>query len=267
VYKAAGKADQALAHVYTAPLYRAARTLFVKKKALRTGALITAGSVFCSVTPIWIWLQIDPVIDTASIYLSSIILPLLIAPTCSFFILRSQLRAERLAAENYRLANVDDLTGLPNRRSFFAGAECLLREASAGGGRFFCGIADVDDFKRINDAYGHGIGDRVLVDVAAAMQAAHSRGGLIARLGGEEFAMAGVFLDETEARQACLALVQAVAGLSCFEEPVTISLGYAGESSGETLPMLMNQADKALYLAKQGGKNRVHGHPGHQTRP
>jgi len=235
------------------------------KKSLSTGALITAVSVFCSFTPVWLWLQLDPVIDTTSIYLSSIILPLLIAPACSFFVLRGKLQAEKLAHENHRLANVDELTGLPNRRAFFAGAERLLQQARAGGRRYFCAIADVDDFKRINDAHGHEGGDRVLVDIAAAMQGACPHGGLIARLGGEEFALAGLFRDEREAREACVALVRAVADVTCLEEPITISLGFTGEACGENVSALLNRADQALYLAKHSGKNCVQEFQGNQA--
>lgn len=104
------------------------------RKALLTGALITAASVAASVIPVWIWLQVDPVIDHASIYISCIVLPALIAPSCSFFILRAQMRAERLARENYELANHDLLTGLPNRRAFFAATDALHARARLGRG-------------------------------------------------------------------------------------------------------------------------------------
>ena len=67
------------------------------RKALVAGAAITVFSVTASVVPVWIWLQIDPVIDLASIYISAIVLPLLISPTCAFFILRARMQAEKLA--------------------------------------------------------------------------------------------------------------------------------------------------------------------------
>ena len=227
------------------------------KKALRTGALITAGSVLFSFLPVWLWLQLDPVIDTASIYLSCIVLPLLIAPTCSFFVLRAQLRAEELARENHRLANVDDLTGLPNRRAYFAAAERLLQQARSGEGRYFCAIADIDDFKRVNDTHGHEVGDRVLIEVSTAMQLVAPQQGLIARLGGEEFALAGIFKDEEEARETCLALVRAVASLPAMHEEITISLGFAGDTAAESVSLLLSRSDEALYWAKLSGKNRV----------
>lgn len=225
-------------------------------RAVRTGVLITAASVFFSIAPVWLWLQIDPVINTAHIYISTIVLPLLIAPSCSYVILRQQLRAERLAHENHRLANVDELTALPNRRAFFAEA-ARLQQAATAGSVFVCAIADVDDFKRINDTHGHEQGDAVLVQVARALEQARSGDMVVARLGGEEFAVAGLFAGERAAREACTALVRAVAAVPLLREPVTISLGYAMDAGRDSISGLLSRADQALYLAKQSGKNCV----------
>jgi diguanylate cyclase (GGDEF)-like protein len=226
-------------------------------RALRTGAIITFASVFFSIVPVWIWLQLDPVIDTASIYISTIMLPLLIAPTCSFFILRAQLRAQSLARENHRLANLDDLTGLPNRRAFFTGAKKLQAEAGAEQGIFVCAIADVEDFKRINDSYGHDTGDKVLIAIAQTLARIKSDELLIARMGGEEFAIAGLFVDEEAAGKAFDALVKAVAQTDYLRESVTLSLGYALDAGNESISSMLSRAD-ALYLAKVAGKNCIH---------
>ncbi|AXE65888.1 hypothetical protein BBF93_17820 [Hyphomonas sp. CACIAM 19H1] len=228
------------------------------RRALQAGALITAASIFFSFVPVYIWLQIDPVIDRPSIYLSCIILPLIIAPACSWFVLKAQLKAQRLAAENYRLANIDDLTNLPNRRAFFAEASVLQMEADGGAGVFFCAIADVDNFKRINDSLGHEAGDDVLISVAGVLRALHPPGGLVARLGGEEFAVAGIFVDMGQARAAFEAMVRAVASAGHgVSRPVTVSLGFAGAGARESLSTLLSRADEALYRAKQAGKNRA----------
>ena len=227
-------------------------------KAIGTGVLITAASIAMSVVPTWIWLQLDPVIDHASIYLSCILLPAIIAPTCSALVLRARMRAERLAAENHRLANIDDLTDLPNRRAFFAGASVLQMEADGGAGVFFCAIADVDNFKRINDSLGHEAGDRVLISVAGVLRALEPPGGMVARLGGEEFALAGIFADMGEARAAFEALVRAVASAEHgISRPVTVSLGFTGAGARESLSTLLSRADEALYRAKLSGKNRA----------
>lgn len=224
------------------------------RRALASGAAITVFSVLGAIVPTYIWLQIDPVIDHASIYISCIVLPLIIAPACGFFILRARMRADRLARENHRLATVDELTDLPNRRAFFAAAEGL--QAAAGLHRLFvCAIADIDNFKRVNDQHGHDAGDRVLASAGAVFKAMTPPSAIIARLGGEEFAMAGVFGDLPAAHAFCEAMVRRIEA----EAGVTVSLGYCAAADGDTVSTLMSHADHALYRAKQAGKNRALG--------
>lgn len=229
------------------------------RKALLAGALITVASVVASVVPIWIWLQIDPVIDVASIYISAAVLPAVIAPSCSFFILRAQLRAERLARENHRLANRDALTDLPNRRAFFAEAEAMRAQAKASGGVLVCAIADIDNFKQVNDAFGHDAGDAVIKSVGGALQAGLPEGAIAARFGGEEFALAGVFASDRVARAHLAALVASVRQMESVHEDmgicVTISLGHAAAGEGDTLSGVLSRADRALYEAKHAGKD------------
>lgn len=231
------------------------------QKAIRTGVIITAASVFFSFVPVYIWIQIDGAVDISSVYASCIVLPMIIAPACSWFLLRAQMRAERLAQENHRLANVDELTDLPNRRAFFATASVLQMQGDAGQGNFYCAIADVDNFKRVNDGHGHETGDGVLISVAGVLRALAPPGGVVARLGGEEFALAGVFASPEDAQAACDALVRAVASADHsalgLTRPVTISLGLCRETGQESLSALLSRADEALYWAKQAGKNRV----------
>lgn len=231
------------------------------RRALRTGALITLFSVAASIVPVWIWLQIDPVIDHASIYVSCIVLPVLISPTCSFYVLRARMRAEELARENHRLANSDELTGLPNRRAFFHAAKALQARAASGEGVLVCAIADIDNFKRVNDAFGHEAGDEVIKSVGGVLQACAPEAGFAARLGGEEFALAGLFASELAARAHFSAVVSAVR--ACGYERigaqlrVTISLGHAPAGAGETVSAVLSRADRALYQAKHDGKDRA----------
>lgn len=231
------------------------------RNALIVGAVVTAASVAASVIPVWIWLQIDPVIDHASIYVSCIVLPAIIAPTCSFFLLRAQMRAEKLARENDRLANSDLLTGLPNRRAFFAAAEALRTRAKFGGGVLVCAIADLDHFKLVNDEFGHDAGDAVLKSVGGVLLQTAPSGGIAARLGGEEFALAGLFDGKAAARAAFAKVVASVGDSTCDHGgtplTVTISLGFAAAEPGESISTLMSRADRALYEAKRTGRNRA----------
>jgi diguanylate cyclase (GGDEF)-like protein len=227
------------------------------RRAVRAGAIITIASVFCTIFPVWVWLQIDPVIRVRDIYISCVVLPVLIAPTSSFFILRAQIRAQRLAQENHRLANHDELTGLPNRRAFFAQAGALLSRSRRSTDIFACAIADIDFFKRINDTHGHDTGDRVLKALAAALTDLSSDNTVLARLGGEEFAVAGMFASEAAARIWFEALVREVEHRHPADLPVTISLGWCEAETGETLSSQLSRADHALYEAKSRGKNRA----------
>ncbi len=227
------------------------------RKAILTGVIITIASVTASFVPVYIWLQIDPVIDVTSVYISCIVLPAVIAPSCSYFILRAQMRAERLARENHRLANMDELTDLPNRRAFFTAAGAL----QAMPGTVYCAIADIDNFKQVNDEFGHEAGDAVLKSVGRLLAAAAPPGGLAARLGGEEFALAGVFADEAAARACFSRAVRAVSETDCVHGgvrlSVTVSLGFTAGTAGETVSALLSRADHALYRAKHSGKNRA----------
>jgi diguanylate cyclase (GGDEF)-like protein len=169
--------------------------------------------------------------------------------------------AARQAAETG--ARIDALTGLPNRRHFDELAELLTRGRRAGDALGVLMI-DIDHFKRINDTYGHGVGDTVLSSVAAAIAAGVRAADTPARFGGEEFA---VLLRRATLEQACdvaLRIREAVGSLDTRDlgvtdgRPISVSVGVAvGGSSGETVAALIRRADDALYAAKRRGRDRV----------
>ncbi|HQQ69289.1 MAG TPA: diguanylate cyclase [Alicycliphilus sp.] len=165
-----------------------------------------------------------------------------------------------------RIAALDGLTGIPNRRRF---DEALAQEWSRcqrSGQPLSLIIADVDHFKEYNDTLGHAAGDRVLQEVAAIMyHGARRPGDLAARYGGEEFVL---LLPETDAQAAQLLAHELLARLQVRKLPhpastvspcVTISLGGTSTIpvSKEVDPAFFRQADAALYQAKAGGRNRV----------
>jgi len=170
----------------------------------------------------------------------------------------SYLRIRQAKLHNFYLTNVlleqayiDALTEIPNRRSFMAKAGKQLRQADAGQ---FLAMIDIDNFKQVNDRFGHDIGDEVLKRVAAHIKAAMI-GYEIARLGGEEFAIFFQGLDEASAEQQVAALCQRVRE-DLSAHPVTISIGLARIDSGDTLSLALIRADQALYEAKHTGKDR-----------
>ena len=226
-------------------------------KAARIIALVTVAATALSFAAIWTWAHIDPVLTLGRVYTASIIMPLLIAPMISFGVQRAHLKVSVLAEENQYLAHHDELTGLSNRRAFFARAEAMKARMGASGDVFACAIADIDNFKRINDSLGHHVGDGVLKGLSGVLAALAPKDAAVARLGGEEFAMAGYFANESVARFWFEALVREVA----FQRPgghdVTVSLGWCIAQPGETVSALLNRADRALYASKAAGKNRA----------
>ena len=173
--------------------------------------------------------------------------------------------AERLASmqrQLFRLATTDPLTGVLNRRAFFErGDELCVKAASAAaerGGALSAIMFDVDHFKRVNDGCGHDVGDEVLRVVARTVA---EQGGVVGRLGGEEFAILLEGADLPDAVQFASRLRASIAALRIETEKgllsVTCSLGVSVHVQDDTIDRLLKRADTALYKAKQGGRNRV----------
>lgn len=169
--------------------------------------------------------------------------------------------AESLRARSY----VDGLTGIANRRYFDVALERELRRAQRSGGQLSLLLMDIDSFKAYNDHFGHQQGDTCLSTVAQALASMLKRpADVAARYGGEEFA---AILPDTSAEQArglANAIREHVAGLALPHAPaalkphVTLSIGVASFDKGlQEAPALIEAADKALYAAKRGGRDRV----------
>lgn len=155
-------------------------------------------------------------------------------------------------------AAVDPLTNIANRRTFEATCRQWLGPHRPG---FVMAMADVDDFKAINDRHGHGVGDRVLVTVAETLARSLRAGDLVARLGGDEFVLlaAGLTLRQAEGRLSAISrdIRNACQGLVPDGAAPSMSIGIAECSAGDTLESLQQRADAALYEAKRGGKGRL----------
>ena len=167
-------------------------------------------------------------------------------------------------AELRNLSSIDTLTGLPNRRIFDARLTHVLAQFVRANRPASLILIDVDHFKRYNDTYGHPAGDVALQRVSACLKTTLRRQlDLAVRLGGEEFA---VVCDETPMAGAvvCAELVRNAileAAITHSGNPplciLSISLGIATIQDGDTTTTLYQRADKALYLAKTSGRNRV----------
>lgn len=160
------------------------------------------------------------------------------------------------------LAARDFLTGLFNRRHFFARGRQLIGEAREMGLPVSIAILDVDHFKRLNDRHGHDGGDKALTAVARALSTMAERGfNLLARIGGEEFAIIFPGADLAEAERLCEGIRTAIANAPLVIEgetlPLTVSIGVAPIGPGDALEAALGLADQALYAAKQAGRDKV----------
>ncbi len=186
--------------------------------------------------------------------------------------LRTQIRrkqqADSLRAaldEDLRMAVIDPLTGLYNRRYAMAHLKRLTSRAAETGRNFTIMVADLDHFKVVNDTWGHAAGDAVLIEVARRIRDNLRGNDLVARIGGEEFLIALPECPLSEAQQAGERIRRTVGReplvLPSGEEiRVTISVGIAvgGSARGiDVVSALIDEADRALYDAKAEGRNQV----------
>jgi diguanylate cyclase (GGDEF)-like protein len=165
----------------------------------------------------------------------------------------------RAHAELERRAHHDHLTSLPTRAKFAQALEDALTTGPAGAVALI--NVDLDDFKQVNDSYGHAAGDELLVEVAARMSAMAAGRGLAARFGGDEFALllTGLGTPEEGREQAELLSRRLCTPVRLTATTVTpgASIGVAMAAPGVTATELTRQADMAMYAAKTGGKNRI----------
>jgi diguanylate cyclase (GGDEF)-like protein len=169
------------------------------------------------------------------------------------------------ALENIQLitnhANRDFLTGLYNRRYFFDNANKYIQEIHESTENFTIAMIDIDFFKKINDTYGHDIGDNVIVSLSEILRANTNYQDIVSRFGGEEFCILLKNTDKIKAGEILERLrveVENFTYITTDEKTIkfTISIG-ASMNEGEELDEIINQADMMLYNAKQNGRNQV----------
>lgn len=169
---------------------------------------------------------------------------------------QANLRLFQLKERFEALAHTDLQTGLMNRRGFFA----ALDRAKASGDDLTLGVLDIDHFKRINDAYGHLVGDYVIAEVGRVLQQEVSPPHLVGRVGGEEFAIALNGMNPLAALGTGDLLRRSLSRVGGEPLPsgmkVTASIGLAHVGGGDVLEAY-RRADQALYEAKHQGRNRT----------
>lgn len=169
---------------------------------------------------------------------------------------------DHLRQQLEKTAATDYLTGLPNRRTLARHGEACFAAAENRSVGFSVAVFDIDNFKAINDTYGHEMGDRVLVDVASHLRDQAGEAIVVARSGGEEFA---VLLKDSEHSSAATsvermrsAVENAHFCIGSIRVPITVSAGVAVYRKGDrAFEDMFSRADQALYRAKACGRNRV----------
>ncbi len=160
-------------------------------------------------------------------------------------------------------ARTDSLTGINNRRQFYRLGEPEIGRSHRYGRHLSLLILDVDHFKQVNDTYGHGIGDQLLIALASGLEQSLRSSDVPARFGGEEFV---VLMPETSfdiageiaERLRVMATELTVVTPTGEKVSVTISIGVSSLQPEDTdLDQMIKRADRALYRAKEAGRNRV----------
>jgi len=158
-------------------------------------------------------------------------------------------------------ASRDHLTELPNRRSLISYGQACLENNQANNGRQAVAMLDIDDFKAINDTYGHQSGDRVLQDLAIRVLDVLHPDDFIARSGGEEFVVIfgkkGSMSPEISAERIRQAVASKTYQIGTTAISVTVSIGVVLHIERATFSETLTSADKALYAAKNKGRNQV----------
>lgn len=167
---------------------------------------------------------------------------------------------KKALSELRRIVQIDPLTGVLNRRSFFEAAEQEFKNADKHQSSFFILLIDVDYFKRINDNYGHRVGDRALIALTSLVSDTLRKEDLFGRFGGEEFVILLRDTDRYQAFTIAERLRSLVAEISILvddrELSMTVSIGVAGYGPTDiTIDDIFQRADRALYQAKAKGRN------------
>ena len=179
-----------------------------------------------------LWYEMDSNVTRGDILFVAILIPMICAPLCTYFGMKSRLKMEALALENERIANTDALTGLSNRRAFFDKIQALFETPQEPAGRVTYFVCDIDHFKPFNAQHGHASGDAVLNNRTDRSDASIFADRLVDRVAREPLIVDGHRLA------------------------VTLSVGvFVGDELTPPVQAL-KAADEAMYAAKANGRNQ-----------
>lgn len=196
------------------------------------------------------------------LFIISIAAPTLIAPLLSYFNFRMVASLDQAEQRLKVLSTTDELTGAFNRRSFLELARYELDRCESMGGELSIAIMDFDQFKQINDRYGHLAGDQALREVSRICRESIRKADIFARYGGDEFIFLLPQTDLEAARECLQRVIDRVAALTFESEAGTVnphvSIGvHSFGPKSRSLDAILQKADLALYKAKHMGGSRV----------
>jgi diguanylate cyclase len=247
--------------------------MFVHPNQVRWASLAGVGMVGAAMA-VMAWREpavYEPAIEAAHFAMVAVMLPAVGMLAGQMSRLRERLRQQKLElgdalARIQDLATRDDLTGLANRRHMTAMLEQEHARSARSGQPFCVAVLDIDHFKRVNDAHGHAAGDEVLRWFAAAGRAELRDADLLARWGGEEFlvllpettlALARGCVERLRAKVATTPIELTGFGKGQLRLSITVSGGLAEYGPQDSVGELVARADRALYDAKDQGRDRV----------
>ncbi|WP_459991750.1 GGDEF domain-containing protein [Methylosoma difficile] len=204
----------------------------------------------------------DCEIDKVTIFIAGLV-PAIVAPCASWYIVGLTIKINSLQEEMRMIANYDKLTGTMTRGAFLSQCENAYEIAHRTHTRLAILYIDIDDFKKINDTFGHPGGDEVLKMFGDVLNSSLSKNDLSGRIGGEEFALALPHANLSDATQLAEYILTSIknnvvtyAGQN-LGYTASIGLSLYQPSNHVTLEELFKQADHALYQAKEKGKDCV----------
>lgn len=222
--------------------------------------LAAAGTLFARAAGAWREPRAFETILAPNVVHSALFLvffALIVAGSLAFLLMHK----ERSDEETARLATTDPLTGVFNRRTFIELAEQELARTHRSNAPLALMMLDLDHFKRVNDTYGHLVGDQVLVAFTRLMRECVRRGDLVVRYGGEEFCvlLPGTPLAAANALAERIRSATAARVLTTLPFRITVSIRLTVCAGGTQVALddLLARADEALYRAKDEGRNRV----------
>ena len=238
------------------------RNKIIKFGQIKTVVLISISSIISSILiyiPIGYYIVGDDFLDGIVI---AIIVPSIIAPSISWYMVKLFIKIHHLEVVMRRLATVDTLTNVMSRQAFLKEANILCQSHIKKELPLAILYIDIDDFKKINDNFGHSFGDKVLEKFGLILNQTKKNKGIVGRLGGEEFAFILSNSNLKNSIEFANHLIKSVNTQNIkydnqnISYTVSIGISILDNQNLVTLDNLIKQSDEALYIAKNSGKNQ-----------